>query len=143
VTKIRGGFMKKLFITVMLFSLTLSAFSQDTPLVDDPYAKFQGVWYGVIYDEDPVFFVFIDDIFICNLDYGFLGRYSVEDNDLIVTSGRELGVDGWEKEGVWGKEWEQDETFKIQYVFSGERLVLVFGGDPITLSKDYTDFPEW
>jgi hypothetical protein len=133
--------MKKIIIVLYLVITVLPTFSQDMPPDGDDYTKFQGIWYGVIYDEDPVFFVFIDDIFICNLDYGFSCRYSVENHNLIVTSGRELLVSGW-----GDTKYNPDTTNnngKIQYIFSGERLVLVFDGEPITLSKDYTDFPEW
>jgi hypothetical protein len=36
--------------------------------------------------KKKVIFVFIDDIFICNLDGGFFSRYSVENNNLIATN---------------------------------------------------------
>jgi hypothetical protein len=48
-----------------------------------------------------------------------------------------LSDDGWEDAG------NENETDKIQYVFLGDRLILVFDGEPITFSRDYTDFPEW
>jgi hypothetical protein len=123
--------MKKLVLIGFLALLVLPVFSQEK----DSRAPFQGIWYGVEYGEDKVIFIFIDDVFICNLDYGSSCRYSVEDNNLIVTNFRGLSDDGWEDGG--------NETAKIQYVFSGDRLILVFDGEPITLSKDYTDFSEW
>jgi hypothetical protein len=133
--------MKKQFFAVILVYLTLPVFTQDVPSADDPYAKFQGVWYGVIYDEDPVFFVFIDDVFICNLDGGYYYKYNIEGQNIVTISGRELLVSGW-----GDTEYNPDTTNregKIQYVFSGERLVLIFDGYPISLSKDYTDFLGW
>jgi hypothetical protein len=123
--------MKKLVLISMLALLTLPILSQEK----DSRAPFQGIWYGVIYGEDKVIFIFIDDIFICNLDYGFSGRYSVENNNLIVTNSRDLGIEGWKE--------ARDSIGKIQYVFSGDRLILVFDGEPITFSRDYTDFSEW
>jgi hypothetical protein len=125
--------MKKLVLIGLLALLALPIFSQEK----DSRAPFQGIWYGVIYGKDKVIFVFIDDVFICNLDYGFSSRYSVEDNNLIVTNFRGLNDDGWEEPG------NEDEIGKIQYVFSDDRLILVFDGEPITFSRDYTDFSEW
>jgi hypothetical protein len=125
--------MKKLFMIAVLSCAVLPAFSQE-----DEYARFQGVWYGVIYGgEVKVFFIFIDDIFISHIESDSYGRYSVENNNLILTDFRELGADGW------GEIHGENEEAKIQYVFSGERLILVFDGEPITFSRDYTDFPEW
>jgi hypothetical protein len=128
--------MKKLALITVLALLTLPAFSQEK----DSRTPFQGIWYGVIYGEDKVVFIFIDDIFICNLDGGGSGHYSVENNNLIITKSRRFD---WDVDG-WGKE-TPDEVApgKIQYVFSGDKLILVFGGEPITFSRDYTDFSEW
>jgi hypothetical protein len=133
--------MKRLFIAVILSLAVLPVFAQDAPPSDDPYAKFQGIWYGVIYDEDKVFFVFIDDIFICNLDGGYYYKYNIEGQNIVIKNARELLVSGW-----GDTEYNPDTTnseWKIQYVFSGKRLVLVFGGEPITLSTNPADFPEW
>jgi hypothetical protein len=129
--------MKKLFIAIILIRLTFPVFAQNAPPANDPRAKFQGIWYGVVYGEDKVFFVFIDDFFICNLDYGFSYKYLVEDHDLILTSGRFLGLDGWDNQQY------ENGIDKIQYIFSGDKLLLIFDGEPITLSKNYEDFPEW
>ncbi|MDR1219682.1 MAG: hypothetical protein LBK73_08755 [Treponema sp.] len=119
--------MKKLGLIGLLVLLTLPIFSQEK----DSRAPFQGVWYDV--NKKYAFFIFIDDIFICNLDYGFSSRYSVEDNNLILTNFRDFGIDGWENI-------DENATDKIQYVFSGDRLILVFDGEPIiTLSR----IPEW
>jgi hypothetical protein len=87
--------------------------------------------------KKKVIFIFVDDIFICNLDGGFFSRYSVENNNLIATNPRGLDDGGWEDLG------DENEIGKIQHVFSGDRLILVFDGEPITLSKYYTDFLEW
>jgi hypothetical protein len=43
-------------------------------------------------------------------------------------------INGWEETAG------ENETRNIQYVFSGDRLILVFDGEPITFSRDYTDF---
>ena len=126
--------MKRLFIIAVLTFTIFPALSQEK----DSRAPFQGIWYGVIYGEDKVIFIFIDDIYITNLDYEFSGRYSVENNNLIMTDFRRLNIGNeWEKVG------DENATGKIQYVFSGDRLILVFDGEPITFSRDYTDFPEW
>jgi hypothetical protein len=128
--------MKKLFIAVMLIFLTLPVFSQEK----DSRAPFQGIWYPIFYEyKNEVFtseecFIFIDDIFITTLDGYFIsGHYSVEKNNLILTNPRILGDDGWEDAGV------EDETGTIiQYIFSGDRLILLFDGDPTTFSRNYT-----
>jgi hypothetical protein len=49
---------------VMLVCLALPAFTQDIRPTDDPYAKFQGIWYDVIYDDERIFFVFLLMIFL-------------------------------------------------------------------------------
>jgi hypothetical protein len=135
VTKIRGSFMKKLFITVMLFSLTFSTFSQDTPPANDPYTKFQGVWDVVIDSEERGVYIFLDDILIIIVgDMVASYRYSIENQDLILTSARGLGPDGW------GKEW--DQVYRARYVFSNEKLILVSDGEPIILSR-HEGFDEW
>jgi hypothetical protein len=103
--------------------------AQDTNPANDPYAKFQGVWHDV--DDKDALFVFIDDIFFINGDGGFSFRYSIEGNNLIMTNPRELGDDGW-------KEHNEPETGTgtLQYVFSGDRLILLFDGEPwVTLSR--------
>jgi hypothetical protein len=124
--------MKKIILVVLLVLLALPIFSQEK----DSRAPFQGIWYGVIYSgEVKVFVIFIDDIFISHIESDSYGRYSVEGSNLILTNFRELGIDGWEE--------IRDETGKIQYVFSGDKLILVFDGEPITFSRDYTDFIEW
>jgi hypothetical protein len=74
--------MKKLVLICILVLLALPIFSHDVPLDGDDYAKFQGVWYDV--DEKYAFIIFIDDIFISNVDLGFSLHYSVEDNNLII-----------------------------------------------------------
>jgi hypothetical protein len=125
--------MKKLVLITTLALLTLPAFSQEK----DSRTPFQGIWYGVIYGEQKVFFIFIDDIFISHLDSDHSGRYSIENQDLILTNFSKLGVEGWEDIR------DKNETGKIQYVFSGKNLILVFDGEPITFSRDYTDFSEW
>jgi hypothetical protein len=134
--------MKKFVLTVAFLFATSAAFAQDAVPTDDPYAKFQGIWHGVIYDEDKVLFVFIDDILICNLD-GYVSciRYKIEGQNIVAISGRELLVSGWgETINIPNS---TDTSGHIQYVFSGEKLVLVFDGEPIILSNDCFDFPEW
>ncbi|MDR0685794.1 MAG: hypothetical protein LBF83_11805 [Spirochaetaceae bacterium] len=90
------------------------------------------MWYEV--DEEYAFVIFIDDVFISNVDGGFSLRYSVEDNNLIMNNPRTLGIDG-----VWDEIQTENEKSKIQYVFSGDRLILIFDGEPMTLSR----VPEW
>lgn len=126
--------MKKIVLIIILVLLVLPIFSQEK----DSRAPFQGIWYGVIYDEDPVFFVFIDDLFICNLDFGFSGHFLVEDQNLIMTTQYEY-LNSGELEEIY----DESETGKIQYVFSGDKLILVFDGEPIILSRSYEDFPGW
>jgi hypothetical protein len=117
----------------MLIYSTISVFAQ----TDDPYAKFQGIWYGVIDNEYKVVFIFIDDVLICNLDYGFSCKYLVENHELILINGRFLGLDGWDNEQ------NGNRIDKIQFLFSGEKLILAFDGEPIIFSRNYEDFPEW
>jgi hypothetical protein len=51
---------------------------------------------------------------------------------LILSNHRGFGDDGWKE--------DEPKTIKIQYVFSGDRLILVSDGEPtITLSR----IPEW
>jgi hypothetical protein len=125
--------MKKIVFISMLVFLALPIFAQ----TDDPYAKFQGVWYEVTNRENKFIFIFIDDILIfTNLYASFSWRYSVEDNNLILTNPRKFGVDGW-------AQYEENTTDKTKYVFfgdRGDRLILVFD-DPMILSRDSLDFP--
>jgi hypothetical protein len=130
--------MKKLFISVMLVFLALPIFAQNAPSANDPRAKFQGIWYGVVYGEDKVLFIFIGDIFINNLDLGYSGRFSVEDQNLVMNIKYDCLNSGEMREIH-----NEFTTVKIQFLFSGEKLILAFDGEPITLSRNYEDFPEW
>jgi hypothetical protein len=125
--------MKRLFTIIILSFVAFFAFAQDAPPADDPYARFQGIWYVVV-DDKYAFVIFIDDTFISAAgDRAVFFRYSVENQDLILTNAIGLSPDGWEEspDGI--------VTFKIQYVFSGDRLILAFEGEHITLSR----IPEW
>jgi hypothetical protein len=125
----KGLNMKRLVLIGFLVLFSASAFSQEK----DSRAPFQGIWYDV--DDAEILFVFIDDIFFINggSDGGGSFRYSVEDNNLILTNPRKLDIDGWEVIH------EGPATVKTQYVFSGDRLTLIFDGEPIILSR----IPEW
>jgi hypothetical protein len=130
--------MKKSILIVMFLFIAGFVFAQVDPPADDPYEKFQGIWYGVIYNGYKVVFIFIDDIFICAAgNKAAYYRYSVEDQNLIAISVRELNHRVWENE----KELRQED--RIQYMFSGEKLILASDGDPTILSRNYEDFPEW
>jgi hypothetical protein len=126
--------MKKLVLITVLALLTLPAFAQEK----DSRAPFQGVWYEVTNREDKFIYIFIDDIFIfTNLYASFSWHYSVEDNNLITTNPRKLGVDGWSQ--------DKYTTDTIKYLFSddGDRLILVLGKTLMILSRDPSDFPKW
>jgi hypothetical protein len=133
--------MKKLYAVIFSLFVIVPVFAQ----ADDPYAKFQGVWYGVacVDGGGKVIFIFIDDYCISiNLDSGSFFKYNIEGQNLVIKNGRELNDSGW---GDIIEIPDPDSTDEhIQYVFSGERLFLLGGGEVIiSLSKDYTDFPEW
>jgi hypothetical protein len=128
--------MKKLFIIVVLSFSVILAFSQEYE-----HAKFQGVWYAMI-EGEKVIYVFIDDICITmRVDLGIVGiacRYSVENNNLILSNPREPSFDGWKDNH------DGSEELEFQYVFSGDRLIFVSDGEElVTFSRDNTDFPEW
>jgi hypothetical protein len=129
--------MKKYYFLVAVLSFPIfPAFAQDTSPADDPYAKFQGIWHEVIDSEERGVFIFLDDILIFIAgDMAASYRYSIENQDLILTRFRGLGPDGW------GKELEQSD--RTQYVFSGEKLIFVSDGEPIILSRYYEGFDEW
>jgi hypothetical protein len=124
--------MKKFYLIILLIILAIPAFPQEM----DGRTPFHGIWYG-LYGDVKIFYIFIDDVFITNLDDGFFSHYSVEDNNLILTNPRELDIDGWKKIQ------DEDIAGNIQYVFSGDKLILVFDGEPIAFSRYYTDFFEW
>jgi hypothetical protein len=139
-----GYNMKKLYLAALLIFLTLPAFSQE-----DEYARFQGIWYPVLVEyTDEEFYtseeclIFIDDIFITTLDGDFIsGRYSVGNDNLILTNLRALVDEEWTEAE---EENETGITVIIQYVFSGDRLMLVLGNDPITFSRYYKPYhPKW
>jgi hypothetical protein len=113
--------MKKIFFIGLLVLLTLPIFSQEK----DSRAPFQGIWHDV--NDKDTLFVFIDDIFFINGDGGGSVRYSVEDNKLILTNPRKLDINGWEEIH------DEPTTLKIQYVFSGEKLVLIYDGESVII----------
>jgi hypothetical protein len=124
--------MKKILLSVLFLAVFSPLFAQTSK----HYEKFQGIWYGTIYGEDKVVFIFIDDIFICNLDGGFSYKYNIEGQNLVLKEGRKLWISsGWVDAA--------NNIGKIQYIFSGDRLLLIFDGEPIALSRDYSDFPSW
>jgi hypothetical protein len=119
--------MKKLFLVAALALAALPSFAQE-----DEYAKFQGIWWGIIDDNEIVVFAFIDDTFVTTLDGGIAGKFFIEKENIIFQVERVLSLPpGWEKiedtdnKGTW------------QYVFSGENLVLVEYGEAIVLRMDY------
>jgi hypothetical protein len=116
--------MKKMVLIGILVLLAIPAFSQEK----DSRAPFQGIWLG---DYDTLF-VFIDDIFFCNGDGGVSFHYSVENNSLILTNPRKLDDDGWEEI----HDETATDTVTLQYMFSGDRLILLFDGEPwATMSR--------
>jgi hypothetical protein len=150
--------MKQLTLIAFLTLSSIAALAQsiDKTLDEEAFknsrAPFQGIWYGVVYSDSALktIFIFIDDIFIMNYIcdfpnedfYGtnesYYSRFSVKDKNLIMMTNKHyLNEDRWEYASA------EPEVQEIQYVFSGKRLILIFDGYPITLSRDYLDFDEW
>jgi hypothetical protein len=137
----------KMIVSVLFLSLVvLPAFAQDTPPADDPYAKFQGVWYWA-YSGEKFIFIFIDDYCIEiegeSIEEGNIVffTYNIEDQYIVPIRVRELGDSGWVNP-VYNQDTTDNEV-KIQYAFFGENLILLSPGGPMVFSRDYTDFSEW
>jgi hypothetical protein len=114
--------MKKLILISILLLLAFPGFSQEK----DSRAPFQGIWHDV--DDSDTIYAFIDDILFSNTNGGDAARFSVKDNNLILTNLRKLGDNGW-------KEIDYPATSAIQYMFSGDRLILVYDGNVTILSR--------
>jgi hypothetical protein len=134
--------MKKHFFAIILICFTLPVFAQ----ADDPYAKFQGVWYWA-YSGEKFILIFIDDYCI-QIEEGRVEEggvsfftYNIEGQYIVPIRIRELGESGW-KNPIDNPDTTGSEV-KIQYAFFGENLVLLSAGGPMVFSRDYTDFPEW
>jgi hypothetical protein len=124
--------MKKLVLAVLLSLAVLPAFSQDNQ-PPDPYAPFQGVWYNIgdigfthyIFNGNTLTIIIkeFNDIFIAT------GNYTLK-NNLVVFICQEVFSDSG-----WLKVPSMDSMGESQYVFSGDRLVIISDGDPISLKK--------
>ncbi|MDR2193468.1 MAG: hypothetical protein LBP19_03240 [Treponema sp.] len=125
--------MKKLFITLSF--ILISLFAQT-----DEYAKFQGVWIGEIPDDELdelTMFIFEDDSFFSLIDGIHTGKYVIEGNNVIL----KFGWAFWESyQGGWKR--EKEGEIVIQYIFSGDKLIFVFDGEPISYLKGIKDLPK-
>jgi hypothetical protein len=127
--------MKKLVLIVAFLLIASSAFAQDAPPADDPYAKFQGVWYGAI-DDECVFFIFMNDAFTMirqdSAVIGFIsGKYLIFEEKLnLETNKCIVGKDGFYlpyEDGI--------QNMQMQYIISDETLALYENEDITTFLK--------
>jgi hypothetical protein len=127
--------MKKLFLAVMLACLALPVFAQ----TDDPYAKFQGVWWGKADGGDSCHFIFSNNsLTMIGKEFGsdlfYFGNYFIDNDTIIyIIKCGFTDDDGWvmppEEISI------QEITMTFQYVFSEDKLVLIANGYPISLQR--------
>jgi hypothetical protein len=109
----------------MLACLAIPAFAQ----TDDPYAKFQGSWYGAI-DDEPIFYIFTNDDFtVIRQDSEMIGmivgKFSISEKKLnLETTKYIVGEKGFYlpyEDGV--------QNIQMQYIISDGNLVLIDNTD--------------
>jgi hypothetical protein len=132
--------MKRIVLISMLALLTLPIFAQ----TDDPYTKFQGVWWGEADGGDWCHFIFSNNnLTMIGKDIGkniiCFGNYFIDKNTIVYNIKSvfsEDNDDGWlmvpEKIAPLDI---PDTMAEFQYVFSGDRLILIADGYPISLQR--------
>jgi hypothetical protein len=125
--------MKKIILVLSLSLLVLPAFAQE-----DEYARFQGVWIGIVpSNDDFMMFIFEDDSFIwVNNDGIFNVEYVLEGNNMLFKSVWTLSYFSYWEQG------EVEEEYAFQYIFSADKLILVINGVTISCSKGIKDIPK-
>jgi hypothetical protein len=131
--------MKKVFIIVLSVCLTLPAFSQDALPSDDPYAKFQGIWHNENKNEN-YYFIFINNTVTFTGEEMYIGTvnyctFTLSSNKITFCLKRVL----WFSDSKWQSTTPDDEgidgIFEADYIFSGDKLILIFDGEPFVLQK--------
>jgi hypothetical protein len=131
----RGGSMKKMIVISILVLLALPAFSQE-----DEYAKFQGIWYAEMEDE-IAYFIFENDTVIftsAEIDVGGFSfcNFTLSDHKIIFYIKRMFGFFDSKWQSATPADEEFDGIAELDYVFSGNKLILIFdGGDPLSLIR--------
>jgi hypothetical protein len=132
--------MRRLVLISILVLLALPIFSQDMPPDGDDYARFRGVWCAETEDGNN-YFIFENNTAII---LGYDGGESLVEFDNFMLSYNKiifhhkyifyLDDSGWQYVGPddLNDEYRTDEG---NYVFSGDKLILIFDGNPWKLSK--------
>jgi hypothetical protein len=120
--------MKKPFFTILLALLVLPAFAQDMPPARDEYARFQGVWYRIVNGEELPCYIFSDNIYTEISDYFTFGIFTVDGSKMNLIPKKD-----YSEEGITPS---HDETITLQFIFSGNKLILADDkGNILTLLK--------
>jgi hypothetical protein len=128
--------MKKLILTSILVLLALPAFSQEK----DGQASFQGIWHEKRGDEN-IYFIFENNtvMFTTNeSDFGTIAfcTFTLHTHKIIFHIKRIFAFydSTWQSvtpEGIS----DIDDIVEMDYVFSGENLILISDGKPHVLMK--------
>jgi hypothetical protein len=124
--------MKKLVLAVMLVCLALPAFAQ----TDDPYVRFQGVWWGEA-DEDSCHYIFFNKNLIISLgetyhNLMYYCTYSIGNSTITIDVKKIFNENNWHSKPFVDA---PDTIIEYQYVFSDSKLILVDEGQPMVFSK--------
>jgi hypothetical protein len=138
---------EKFVLIIILVLLALPAFSQEKDgfaQTDDPYAKFHGVWLGRADGGDLWHFIFSNNsLTIIGKDIGldiiYFRNYFIDKNTVVYIIKCMFGEND---DDVWlmapeeiDKELKEEITKSFQYIFSGNKLVLIEDGYPISLQR--------
>jgi hypothetical protein len=124
--------MKKQFIALMLICLTLPVFAQ----TDDPYAKFQGVWW-LKETEDSAHYIFISNILTIllgkmNNNLLYYCTYSIGNSTITIDVKKIFNENNWISKPFVDA---PDTIIEYQYVFSGSKLILIYEDQTMVFSK--------
>jgi hypothetical protein len=132
--------MKKFVLTAILALAALPSFAQE-----DIYVKLQGVWCAETKDGNTYFIFENHTASIFGYD-GLAGlvwfcNYTLSPDKIIFHTRRIFGLDSeWEPswQSATAEDIDNEEyngKFEADYRFSGNKLILLLEGNPLTLSK--------
>jgi hypothetical protein len=132
--------MKKLFIAAIVLFSAFSAFAQ----TEDEYARFQGVWYAEMEDLNAYFIFENNTAIMLGSEDGRsqiidFCNFMISSNKIVFYTkcGFYLDVDrysGWLYAGPDDLD-DDSRQQEADYIFSGDKLILIFDGDPWILSN--------
>jgi archaellum component FlaF (FlaF/FlaG flagellin family) len=127
--------MKRLFTVIILSFAVFPAFAQDTTPSDDPYAKFQGIWYGGFDDNEKFIVVFVNSTYMIKTDNFTIGLFTIGEytinNDTIILNKKNV----YDDESGLLVPINPAATITLKYLFSGDKLILATDGNITTFTK--------